>query len=138
MSTYSDEERRAIQASLERENAYFMAHMDEPNDVGPCSNEEHVYGCPCQAGGDAETTTTDPMMARTPDQLVKPRCRRCGKRLTSDDTCDSCAFDLSTAIKEQRQLGGYVVAPLSMLRCSECGELLDYFGACKTHGATDA
>lgn len=47
-------------------------------------------------------------------------------------------FDLHAEIKEQQTLGSYVVAPLSMLRCSECGDLLDYFGACKTHGATDA
>ena len=47
-------------------------------------------------------------------------------------------FDLKREIRTQRTLGGYVVAPLSMLRCSECGDLLDYFGACKNHGATDA
>lgn len=31
----------------------------------------------------------------------------------------------------------YVTAPLSMLRCDECGDLLDGYGACDIHGPLD-
>ncbi len=30
-----------------------------------------------------------------------------------------------------------LIVPLSMLRCSECGDLLDGFGACEVHGQLD-
>lgn len=46
-------------------------------------------------------------------------------------------FDLHAAIVEQRTAGGYVIAPLSMLRCSECGDLLDAYGCCVVHGLLD-
>ena len=46
-------------------------------------------------------------------------------------------FDLKREIRQQRTLGSYVVAPLSMLRCSECGDLLDMFGCCTRHGLLD-
>lgn len=46
-------------------------------------------------------------------------------------------FDLKREIRQQRYEGQAVIAPLSMLRCSECGELLDSFGFCATHGQLD-
>ena len=46
-------------------------------------------------------------------------------------------LDLHAEIAKQRHEGQFVVAPLSMLRCSECGELLDSFGCCVVHGLLD-
>lgn len=46
-------------------------------------------------------------------------------------------FDLKAEIRKQRAEGAAVIAPLSMLRCSECGELLDSFGCCVIHGLLD-
>jgi hypothetical protein len=73
-----------IDDSLARENAYFMAHMNEPNDLGPCGKEGHVPGCPGKAGGDHEWL---------PDWIDCAYCND-GLDLAGDDVVHSWALDV--------------------------------------------
>ena len=60
-----------------------------------------------------------------------------GKDVTERLPDAAAKFDLKAEIAKQRELGAAVIAPLSMLRCSECGDLLDAYGCCTRHGLVD-
>ena len=98
-----------------------------------CVEEGHAPGCPCTAGGDVELERIRGCICDPYDiarGVHRPSCP--SHPWTAQDE-----FDLHAAIKEQQFAGQFVISPLSMLRCSECGDLLDAYGCCTRHGLID-
>ena len=84
------------------------------------SHEEVDYDCPeCEA----EVTASAARAGTGGTSYTKAEIRE--------------GFDLKREIRLQRAAGAAVIAPLSMLRCSECGDLLDAYGCCTRHGLID-
>ena len=99
------------------------------------SHEEVDYDCPeCEA----EVTASAVRAGTGGTSYTKAELRE-GFDLKREIRLQRAAggFDLKREIRLQRAAGAAVIAPLSMLRCSECGDLLDAYGCCTRHGLID-